>query len=248
MGSSIRSFPGGALLRNSPADAGDTGSVPGLGRFLGGGNGNPVLLPGKSNRQGNLAGYNPWSHRESDTTSMNSTGLPGLGNFTGLWARGVVSSCLEPDSGMMKAKEYRLLGCMGQTEEVRFWIGCFYPEGLPQVESLLSKNWPALEDSLSPSSMFFFIFLKFFFGSQNILMDRKLKNIYTVYLVCGISFRSYTSCNNREILNNFKEGSIWSGHIMQFRKVTLGRDWVGERQCEGRKRRQKSCNHSSYLW
>ena len=77
--------------------------------------------------------------------------------------RGGVSSCLEPDPGMMKAKEYCLLGYMGQTEEVRFWIGWFYPEGLPRAESLLSKNWPALEGSLSPSSMFFLLLLLFCF-------------------------------------------------------------------------------------
>ena len=54
-------------------------------------------------------------------------------------------------------------------------------------------------------------------------MYRKLKSIYTVYLVWGVSFRSYTSGNKGEIMNNFKEGS-------KFRKITLGRDWVGERQ------------------
>ena len=33
-------FPGGAVLKNLPANAGDAGSVPGLGRFLGVGDGN----------------------------------------------------------------------------------------------------------------------------------------------------------------------------------------------------------------
>ena len=47
---SIRSFPGGAVVRNPPANAGDTDSIPGLRRFLGGANGNPGFLPGKSNR------------------------------------------------------------------------------------------------------------------------------------------------------------------------------------------------------
>ena len=39
------SFPGGSLVKNPPARAGDTGDVgliPGLGRSLGGGNGNPL--------------------------------------------------------------------------------------------------------------------------------------------------------------------------------------------------------------
>ena len=38
-------FPGGAVVKNLPAnagDAGDAGSIPGLGRSPGGGNGNPL--------------------------------------------------------------------------------------------------------------------------------------------------------------------------------------------------------------
>ena len=76
MVSSIRSFPGDSVVRNPPANAGDTDSIPGLRRFLGGANGNPGFLPGKSNRQGTLVSYNPWSHRESDTAEreQHSTG------------------------------------------------------------------------------------------------------------------------------------------------------------------------------
>ena len=42
---SSRDFPSGAVVRNSPANAGDTrdtGLIPGLGRSLGVGNGNPL--------------------------------------------------------------------------------------------------------------------------------------------------------------------------------------------------------------
>ena len=38
-------FPGGSVVKNPPASAGDTrdlGSIPGSGRSLGGGNGNPL--------------------------------------------------------------------------------------------------------------------------------------------------------------------------------------------------------------
>ena len=35
-------FPGGSVLKNPPADAGDVGSIPGLGRSPGEGNGNPL--------------------------------------------------------------------------------------------------------------------------------------------------------------------------------------------------------------
>ena len=35
-------FPGGSVLKHLPANAGDTGSLPGSGRSPGGGTGNPV--------------------------------------------------------------------------------------------------------------------------------------------------------------------------------------------------------------
>ena len=62
-------FLGGSVVKN-PANVGDAGSVPGSGRFLGEGNGNPtpVFLPGKSDRQRSLVGYSPWGCKELDTT------------------------------------------------------------------------------------------------------------------------------------------------------------------------------------
>ena len=58
-------FPGGTVIKNLPANAGDTGDaslIPVLGRSPGVGNGNPTLvfLPGKFHGQRNLAGYSPW--------------------------------------------------------------------------------------------------------------------------------------------------------------------------------------------
>ena len=35
-------FPGGAVVKNSPANAGHVGLIPGLGRSPGGGHGNPL--------------------------------------------------------------------------------------------------------------------------------------------------------------------------------------------------------------
>ena len=35
-------LPGGPVVKNSPANAGDTGLIPGSGRSPGGGNGNPL--------------------------------------------------------------------------------------------------------------------------------------------------------------------------------------------------------------
>ena len=63
----LRGSPGGSVVKNTPAnarDTGDMGFIPGLERSLGGGNGNlPVFLPGKSQGQRSLAGFSPWSHR-----------------------------------------------------------------------------------------------------------------------------------------------------------------------------------------
>ena len=70
-----RAFHLGLVVKNPPANAGDTreaSSIPGLGRFLGGGHGNPtpVFLPGESHGQRRLAGYSPWGHKKSDTTEQ----------------------------------------------------------------------------------------------------------------------------------------------------------------------------------
>ena len=39
---SVEDFPAGAEVKNPPANAGDVGSIPGLGRSPGEGNGNPL--------------------------------------------------------------------------------------------------------------------------------------------------------------------------------------------------------------
>ena len=54
----------------SAYNAGDPGSIPGLGRSPGEGNwqSTPGLLPGKSHGQRSLVGYSPWGRKESDTT------------------------------------------------------------------------------------------------------------------------------------------------------------------------------------
>ena len=38
----VKVRPGGTMVKNLPASAGDIGSIPGLGRFLGEGNGYPL--------------------------------------------------------------------------------------------------------------------------------------------------------------------------------------------------------------
>ena len=63
------------MVKNLPDNAGDVGSIPGLGRYPGVGNGNPTpaFLPGKFHGQRSLAGYSPLGHKESDTTEKLST-------------------------------------------------------------------------------------------------------------------------------------------------------------------------------
>ena len=50
-----RYFPGGSESKESTCDEGDLGSIPGLGRSPGAGNGNPLH-------------YSPWGLKQSDTT------------------------------------------------------------------------------------------------------------------------------------------------------------------------------------
>ena len=65
-------FPGGSEVKASACNAGDLGSIPGSGRSLGGGHGNPFQYSCLENlhRQRNLAGYSPWGCTESDTTEQ----------------------------------------------------------------------------------------------------------------------------------------------------------------------------------
>ena len=67
----IRSvFPGVLVVKNPPAKAGKTGSVPRWGRSCEKRKCQPslVFLPGKSHGQRSLVGYGPWDCSESDTT------------------------------------------------------------------------------------------------------------------------------------------------------------------------------------
>ena len=68
-------FLAGSVIKNLPANVGDTGLIPESGRSLGEGIGQPTLvfLPRKSHGQRSLAGYSPWDHRESDMTGQSGT-------------------------------------------------------------------------------------------------------------------------------------------------------------------------------
>ena len=56
-------FPGGAVVKNLPANAGDVGLIPGSGRSLGEGHGNPLHI---------LAWRIPWTEELGGLQSMGS--------------------------------------------------------------------------------------------------------------------------------------------------------------------------------
>ena len=61
------------VVKNLPAnaeDVRDVGSIPGLGRFSGGGHGNPLQYSCLENPHGqrSLPGYNPYGQKESNVT------------------------------------------------------------------------------------------------------------------------------------------------------------------------------------
>ena len=63
------------MVKNPPANAGDAGSIPVLGRSPGGGNGNPFqFLPGEFHEQRSLVFYSPQGCKELDTTERQSEG------------------------------------------------------------------------------------------------------------------------------------------------------------------------------
>ena len=67
----VLGFPDGADGKESACHAGNPGSIPGLRRSPGEGNGNllhPVFSPGESHGQGSLTGCGPWGHKELDMT------------------------------------------------------------------------------------------------------------------------------------------------------------------------------------
>ena len=62
-------FPGGSDGKASACNAGDPGSIPGLGRSLGEGNGNPLQHSCLENPM-DVRAYSPWGRKESDMTEQ----------------------------------------------------------------------------------------------------------------------------------------------------------------------------------
>ena len=75
-----RGFPGSSDGKESACNAGDLGSIPGLGRSLGEGKGNPLQYTCLENPCGqrSLGGYSLWGRKELDMTEQLSTYDKGL--------------------------------------------------------------------------------------------------------------------------------------------------------------------------
>ena len=61
-------FSHSSVVKNPPANSGDVGSIPGLGKSPGGGRAwqpTPVFLPGKPHGQRSPVGYSPWSPKRA---------------------------------------------------------------------------------------------------------------------------------------------------------------------------------------
>ena len=65
-------FPGSSVVKNPPANAGDTGLILESGRSPGKGNGNPLQYSclREFHGQRSLAGYSPQGRKESDMTEV----------------------------------------------------------------------------------------------------------------------------------------------------------------------------------
>ena len=64
-------FPGDSVVKSLPANAGDIGSIPGLGRSLEKEMAtHSIFLPGEFCGQRSLVDYSPWGRKESNRTEL----------------------------------------------------------------------------------------------------------------------------------------------------------------------------------
>ena len=71
------------MIKKSACNVGDLGSIPGLGRYPGGGHGNPLQYSCLENPhgQGCLVGYGPWGWEELDMTEWLSAHTSEIHSF-----------------------------------------------------------------------------------------------------------------------------------------------------------------------
>ena len=91
----LRCFPGSSDGKVFAYNAGDPGSIPGLGRSPGEGNGNPLQYSclEKSHGPRSLVGYSPWGCKESDTTEqLHLTSQATREALVGIWRHSIPSA------------------------------------------------------------------------------------------------------------------------------------------------------------
>ena len=76
-----KGFPCDSVGKESTCNVGDLDLIPGLGRFPGEGKGYPFQYSGLEN----FMDYNPWGHKESDTTERLSHVSPPFYTMHSMW-------------------------------------------------------------------------------------------------------------------------------------------------------------------
>ena len=106
--SSLGGFPNGAVVKNPPANAGDVGLIPRLGRFpwRGKWQPTPMLLPGKLHGQRSLVGCSPWGRKSQSWLSMHRcTHTPKLTSFRAIGNSHYQDQHLFPNMLLPKSRE-----------------------------------------------------------------------------------------------------------------------------------------------
>ena len=75
-----KGFPSSSDSKESACNAGNPGSVPGLGTAPAEWLPTLVFLPGEFHGQRSLVGYSPWGHKESDMTKGLTHTIPPIGS------------------------------------------------------------------------------------------------------------------------------------------------------------------------
>ena len=137
-------FPGGSLVKNLPdaaGDAGDMGSIPGLRRSLGGGNGNPLQYPCLENPMG----WGSWWATVRGVTKSRTQ----LGNWAHTHAAAAavsLQSCptlCDPIDGSQPG--FPSLGFSRQEH----WSGLPFPSPMHESEKWKWSHW-VVSDSSDP--------------------------------------------------------------------------------------------------
>ena len=105
MNRSTPGLPGGTLVKNLPANAGDTGSISGSERSPGGGNGNPFqyCLENPMDRAAWQATYSLWCRKESTEPEMVFGPLrPAVPQFATRWQDDTLLTTAPPKPGKSK--------------------------------------------------------------------------------------------------------------------------------------------------